>query len=114
MDVIGYTRSCSNHRRQVSQGRRCILVCQHESCCRNGAEAVLAAFQAADTEAVVTGSPCAGQCNVGPTVRVMPDETWYCRVRPEDVEQIMAEHVKSKEGQPVKRLLHPRFHPQFW
>ena len=97
----------------MSTGRRCILVCQHDSCRRNGSEAVLAAFQAEKLDAVVMGSPCTGQCNVGPTVRVMPDQTWYCRVKPEDVSIIATEHINNHNGEPVKRLLHPRFHPQW-
>lgn len=90
----------------------CILVCQHDSCRRNGSAAVLDAFQAAEVNAVVSGSPCTGQCNIGPTVRVMPDQVWYCRVKPEDVPDIVEHHINAK-GDPVKRLLHPRFHPQF-
>jgi len=92
---------------------RCVLVCQNDSCRRNGSEAVLQAFQAADSPAVVMGSPCTGQCNVGPTVRVTPDQTWYCRITPADVSTIVMEHLSAPEGKPVQRLLHPRFHPQF-
>ena len=40
----------------------------------------------------------------------MPDNTWYCRVRPEDVDTVMQEHIEN--GQPVERLLHPRLHPR--
>ncbi|MEB3355549.1 MAG: (2Fe-2S) ferredoxin domain-containing protein [Synechococcales bacterium] len=92
--------------------RRCVLVCQHRSCQRNGSEAVLAAFKATPVANVfVSGSDCTGQCSSGPTVRVMPDGTWYCRVKPEDVVTIVDEHLKG--DRPVQSLLHPRLHPRF-
>ncbi|MDX2216208.1 MAG: (2Fe-2S) ferredoxin domain-containing protein [Oculatellaceae cyanobacterium bins.114] len=90
--------------------RRCVLVCQHRSCARNGSEEVLAAFQAEDLDGVyASGSDCMGQCASGPTVQVMPDRVWYCRVTSEDVTSIVEQHLKA--DQPVESLLHPRFHP---
>jgi (2Fe-2S) ferredoxin len=91
---------------------RQVLVCQHISCQNQGSASVLAAFQADPvTGVVVVASECQGQCNMGPTVRVLPDETWYCRVKPEDVPVICDQHLKA--NQPVVRLLHPRLHPRF-
>lgn len=92
---------------------RCVLVCQHQSCLRNGAAAVLAAFEATDLAGVeVQASGCQGQCSVGPTVRVLPDEVWYYRVRPEDVPAIVEQHLKN--GKPVERMLNPRIHLRFY
>lgn len=91
--------------------RRCVLVCQNRSCQRQGAEAVLTEFKAQTREmpsVFVTASDCTGQCSSGPTVRVTPDQTWYCRVKSEDVSQIVQQHLES--DQPVQGLLHPRFH----
>ena len=58
---------------------------------------------------MVTGCECQGQCGSGPTVRVMPDNTWYCRVQPEDVDTIVENHLKVN-GHPVKSLQNPRMH----
>jgi (2Fe-2S) ferredoxin len=91
---------------------RQVLVCQYLNCVANGSEEVLAAFQAistADVEVVSVG--CQGQCNMGATVRVVPDEIWYCRVKPADVSDIVNQHLH--QGKPVDRLLHPRMHPKF-
>ncbi len=88
-----------------------VYVCQHVNCLRHGSEAVLQAFQAsrvADVE--VIASVCQGQCNMGATVRVLPDNIWYCRVKPKDVTEIVQQHLK--DGEPVDRLLHPRIHPR--
>lgn len=90
--------------------RRCVMVCQYRSCTRNGAAEVLAAFQGATPAGVfVSSSDCMGQCASGPTVRVMPDGYWYCRVKPSDVPAIVQQHLR--QDQPVTQLLHPRFHP---
>lgn len=93
-----------------SSQTRCILVCQNRSCQRNGSESVLAAFQALELPHIfASGSDCLGQCSSGPTVQVLPDRTWYCRVKVADVATIAAEHLQG--DRPVQRLLHPRFHP---
>lgn len=90
--------------------RHLVTVCQHRSCVRNGAEGVLAAFQQHQSaELLVTSSECLGQCGSGPTVRVMPSETWYCRVTPQSVKQIVEQHLTG-EGEPIEALLNPRMH----
>ncbi|MEM8804982.1 MAG: (2Fe-2S) ferredoxin domain-containing protein [Cyanobacteria bacterium P01_G01_bin.38] len=87
-----------------------IQVCQYRTCSRSQSAKVLEAFRIyASAECMVASSGCLGQCGSGPTVRVMPDNVWYCRVRPEDVAEIVEQHIQGQ--QPVKRLLHPRFHP---
>jgi (2Fe-2S) ferredoxin len=92
--------------------RRLIQVCQNRTCLRSYSDQVLAAFQAhCSVGVMVTGSECLGQCSSGPTVKVMPDNVWYCRVRPDDVDEIIEQHCQA--GHPVKRLLHPRFHPDY-
>jgi len=96
----------------ISEPRHCIAICQYHSCARNRAAEVLKAFQEiAPTDVLVSASDCMGQCSSGTTVYVTPDRTWYCRVKPEDVTEIVAQHLQL--NQPVERLLHPRFHPRF-
>lgn len=90
--------------------RRCVLVCQYRSCSRNGSAEVLDAFQAAVPMGVfASGSDCLGQCASGPTVQIMPDKTWYCRIKSSDVPTIVEQHLAG--DRPVEALLHPRFHP---
>ncbi|MEM1252121.1 MAG: (2Fe-2S) ferredoxin domain-containing protein [Cyanobacteria bacterium P01_H01_bin.21] len=91
---------------------RFIQVCQYRSCRRFQSADVLAAFkQHASSELRVISSSCLGQCGSGPTVRVVPDNVWYCRVRPADTAEIVEQHIM--QGKPVKRLLHRRFHPDY-
>lgn len=103
----------SSQRSEPASPRRCFIqVCQYRSCQRFQAAEVLSAFkQHTSPELMVTASSCLGQCGSGPTVRVAPDNVWYCRVCPDDVDDILEQHIH--QGKPVKRLLHPRFHPDY-
>jgi (2Fe-2S) ferredoxin len=56
----------------------------------------------------VEACDCQGQCSSGPTVRVLPEETWYCRVRASDVPNIVERHLCG--GEPVVEKLNPRIH----
>ena len=91
----------------------CILVCQYQSCLRNGSAEVLEAFEAAEVPGIsVQASGCQGQCSISPTVRITPEEIWYCRVKPSDVPLIVEQHLKG--GKPVEALLNPRIHVRFY
>ncbi|MGB3204312.1 MAG: (2Fe-2S) ferredoxin domain-containing protein [Crinalium sp.] len=92
--------------------QRCVLVCQYRSCLANNSAEVLAAFQAAVVpEVTVIGAECQGQCSSGATVRILPEETWYYRVKPSDVSVIVEQHLKG--GKPVEKMLNPRIHLRF-
>jgi NADH-quinone oxidoreductase subunit F/NADP-reducing hydrogenase subunit HndC len=53
-------------------------------------------------QVIMTG--CFGFCEKGPIVKVMPDNTFYTQVKPEDAEEIVEEHVVK--GRRVERLLY--------
>ena len=55
-----------------------------------------------DVQVITTG--CFGFCEKGPIVKVMPDNTFYTQVKPEDAIEIIAEHVIK--GRKVHRLLY--------
>lgn len=55
-----------------------------------------------DAKVVTTG--CFGFCEKGPIVKVIPDNTFYTQVKPEDAAEIVAEHVLK--GRRVERLLY--------
>lgn len=55
-----------------------------------------------EVEVVVTG--CFGFCEKGPIIKVYPDNVFYVSVKPEDAEEIVAEHVIK--GRQVERLLY--------
>ena len=92
-----------------------VYVCTQEKpdgmpcCSANGGAAVLEALRAAvaraglDDDVQVTTSGSLGLCERGPNVVVYPEGVWYSRVRAEDVEEIVREHLAG--GRPVTRLL---------
>lgn len=90
--------------------KRHVLVCGGTGCesC-NGAviyEAVRQAVAARglEREIKVIKTGCFGFCEKGPIVKVMPDMSFYVRVKPEDVEELVREHLVG--GTPVERLLY--------
>lgn len=55
-----------------------------------------------EVQVVMTG--CFGFCEKGPIVKVLPDNTFYTEVRPEDTREIVEEHLVK--GRQVDRLLY--------
>jgi NADP-reducing hydrogenase subunit HndC len=55
-----------------------------------------------DAQVVYTG--CFGFCEKGPIVKILPDNTFYVSVKPEDTEEIIKEHLVK--GRQVERLLY--------
>ncbi len=55
-----------------------------------------------DVQVVTTG--CFGFCEKGPIVKILPDNTFYTQVKPEDCREIIDEHIIK--GRKVKRLLY--------
>jgi (2Fe-2S) ferredoxin len=98
---------------ELPQAQKCVLVCQNTSCLNNGSAKILALFKASNLpeNVIVTGSECQGQCSVGTTVRIIPEETWYCRVKDSDVSTIVTQHLQG--GKIVTEKLHPRIHLRF-
>lgn len=69
----------------------------------NNLKAAIEANNIADkVEVIVTG--CFGFCEKGPIVKVIPDNTFYTQVTPDDAEEIVKEHVIA--GRKVERLLY--------
>ena len=52
----------------------------------------------------VNHSGCLDQCGYGPLLVVYPENVWYWGVQPEDVEEIVREHLVG--GRPVERLIY--------
>ena len=60
--------------------------------------------QGLQDEVQVVETGCFGFCEKGPIVKVIPDNTFYVSVTPEDAKEIVAEH--AVKGRQVKRLLY--------
>lgn len=89
---------------------RTVLVCQNTTCSQQGSAKVLTALQSqAPASVTVKRSGCLGECGSGPMVLVMPEETWYCCVRSQDVPGIVSQHLEG--GKVLRHKLYSKFHP---
>jgi (2Fe-2S) ferredoxin len=95
---------------ELSIDGRCVLVCQNIACRDRGALKVLETFRSYSlTNWTVRNSGCLGQCGNGPMVLILPEQIWYDRISPEQVDLIVKQHLER--GQPVQELLYREFHP---
>ena len=71
------------------------IICRLEDCLKE---------RALEDEVQVIATGCFGFCEKGPIVKIMPDNTFYVQVKPEDAEEIVNEHIIK--GRKVERLLY--------
>lgn len=87
-----------------------ILVCGGTGCRASASQHIMTRLEEClrdknlEDEVQVIATGCFGFCEKGPIVKVMPDNTFYVQVKPEDVEEIVAEHIIK--GRKVERLLY--------
>ncbi|HOB90359.1 MAG: NADH-quinone oxidoreductase subunit NuoF [Bacillota bacterium] len=92
-------------------GGKCrVLVCAGAGCVSSGCKAVARALSEVvrksdlDGKVEIVQTGCIGSCDLGPVVVVESDGTFYQHVTPEDVPDIVNDHIIG--GNPVERLLH--------
>ena len=87
-----------------------ILVCGGTGCQASDSAKIIENFkteleaQKLHNDVQVITSGCFGFCEKGPIVKIMPDNTFYVHVTPEDVPNIVAEHIIK--GRKVEKLLY--------
>ena len=87
-----------------------VLICGGTGCTSSGSKSIQAAFddalatQGLTEEVKIVQTGCFGLCALGPVVIVHPDGTFYSRVTPEDVKEIVSEHLLK--GRVVERLVY--------
>ncbi len=94
----------------MSKYRMHLLVCGGTGCVSSDSKQIVQnlekqiadAGMAEEVQVVTTG--CFGFCEKGPIVKVHPDNVFYVEVKPEDVTEIVNEHVIK--GRTVGRLLY--------
>ena len=74
----------------------------HELRSRNLAQGKMSKGRNPKGSVVLTDCGSVGFCSIGPAVLVYPDGVWYAKVRPEDVPEIVDEHLLN--GRVVERL----------
>ena len=87
-----------------------VLVCGGTGCKSSNSLQIIENFKTLlsknnlQDEVQVIKTGCFGFCEQGPIVKIMPDNTFYTRVKPEDVERIVNEHLIK--GRKVPDLLY--------
>ena len=87
-----------------------VLVCGGTGCTSSGSARLIERFEeqlkekGLDKEVKVVRTGCFGLCEAGPGVIVYPEGTFYSRVKEEDVDEIVSEHLLK--GRKVQRLVY--------
>lgn len=87
-----------------------VLVCGGTGCTSSGSPLILEALQAEllknglKDEVAVVQTGCHGLCALGPIMVIYPEATFYALVKPEDIPEIVTEHLLK--GRIVTRLLY--------
>ncbi len=87
-----------------------VLCCSGTSCYGSGSLQIIdrlihaIADHGLGSQVDVVATGCFGFCAKGPIVRIMPDNTTYVQIKPEDVEEIVQSHII--DGKQVDRLLY--------
>jgi NADH:ubiquinone oxidoreductase subunit F (NADH-binding)/(2Fe-2S) ferredoxin/NAD-dependent dihydropyrimidine dehydrogenase PreA subunit len=87
-----------------------IMVCGGTGCMASKSQEIVDNFKdilkekGYDQEVQVLKTGCFGFCEQGPIIKIHPDNIFYVKVTPEDVEEIVNEHIIK--GRKVERLLY--------
>ena len=87
-----------------------ILVCGGTGCRASHGEEIVENFnqlladKGLSNDVLVVTTGCFGFCEKGPIVKMLPDNTFYTSVKPEDCREIIEEHIVK--GRKVNRLLY--------
>jgi NADH:ubiquinone oxidoreductase subunit F (NADH-binding)/(2Fe-2S) ferredoxin/NAD-dependent dihydropyrimidine dehydrogenase PreA subunit len=90
--------------------RNYILVCGGTACESSKADDIYQALlseskkQGVENEVQIVKTGCFGFCEQGPIVKILPEDSFYVQIKPEDAQELIAEHVIK--GREVKRLLY--------
>ena len=87
-----------------------VLVCGGTGCSSSGSAELIKRFEeqlaknGLEKEVKVVRTGCFGLCEAGPVVIVYPEGTFYSRIRVDDVDEIVAEHLLK--GRIVQHLVY--------
>ena len=87
-----------------------VLVCGGTGCTSSGSAELIKRFEeqlaanGLDKEVKVVRTGCFGLCEAGPVVIVYPEGTFYSRIKVEDVDEIVTEHLLK--GRIVSHLVY--------
>ncbi len=92
--------------------RNYILVCGGTACESSRADQIYQNLieeckaQGVADEVQIVKTGCFGFCEQGPIVKILPEDSFYVKVKPEDAKELVSEHVVK--GREVARLLYDK------
>ena len=101
---------CIAQQEAEKQERVSILVCGGTGCQSSDSQKIVEnlrselAAQGLEDMVEVVRTGCFGFCEKGPIVKILPDNTFYTQVKPEDAKEIVESHIMNNEK--VQRLLY--------
>lgn len=101
---------CCQQQEKNQTDKVSILVCGGTGCQSSNSQQIIENLRAALTEhglqdmVEVVRTGCFGFCEKGPIVKILPDNTFYTQVKPEDAAEIVETHIVGNEK--VYRLLY--------
>ncbi len=93
-----------------------VLVCGGTGCTSSGSTVILQNLEeelkknGLENEVAIVKTGCHGLCAKGPILVVYPDAVFYSEVQPEDIAEIVSEHLLK--GRPVERLIYDENAPE--
>ena len=120
-ETVNLKQRAKAYKENTKDVRKRIVVCAGTGCIAGGALKIIARFEelikekGLDVALVIdkhedgyhlTGSGCQGFCQMGPLVTIQPDQIMYCKVTPDDVEEIILKSVLQDNV--VDRLVYKR------
>ena len=103
-----YTTAATLPRAKVRDYSAHVFVCKGGDCKKRGSKETRKALKdelravGINSDVRVDSVDCLGLCKHGPNVVVYPGGTWYLGLEPEDVPEVVEQHIK--DGEPVERL----------
>lgn len=97
--------------------RPCLAICDDKHCAKAGAKQLYRAACAAlaelglDETVAVELTECQDNCDEAPSVTVLPDDYAYVEIGPQELRQIVAEHVR--DHMPIPQLMQKRSRKRF-
>ena len=94
----------------MSENRTHIMVCGGTGCVSAGSLEIIEKFKSKlkkegyEKEIKVVKTGCFGFCGQGPIINIHPEDVFYVKVSPDDVDEIVEEHIIK--GRRVERLLY--------
>ncbi len=100
----------NNNNTNSSVEEKHIMICAGTGCTSSKSDLIIQNFKKEikkrklQTKVKIIKTGCFGFCKLGPIVVIHPDRTFYCKVTPDDVDDIIEQHIIK--GQLVEKLLY--------